>query len=179
MVTDTLCPSPSSQPPKEREEAYEFAPQMTAVFVVTMWNPEISNSMQQSPWETYTSSVLQEVPHIFWNLKFHYHLHNSLPLVTNLSYMKAPCILPTYHLWSILILSSHLHSGFPSSFFRFSHKIPYAFLIYFMHVTCPTHVILSLIILIYGLEYKSWHPSLHNCPHPPGISSLLGNHIPY
>lgn len=67
-------------------------------------------------------------------------------------------------------LSSTLRSFQQFLSFRISHKIPYAFLKYFMHVTCPIHVILlSLIILINGLEYKSWHPSLHNCPQPPGI----------
>lgn len=108
MITGTLC-APPSHPPKERKVVYEFAPQMTAVFVVTMWDPHISNSKQQSSWETSISSVIQEVPHFFWNLKLHYHLHCSLPQVTNLSQMKAPYILLTYPLWSILILSSHLH----------------------------------------------------------------------
>ena len=137
MVTDTLCAHPPSPLPKEREEAYEFAPQMTAVFVVTMWDPQISNSMQQSPWETNISSFLQEVPDIFWNPKFHYHLHNSLPLVTNLSHMKAPCILPTYPLWSILTLSSHLHPGFPSSFFPSG--FPTKSLMHFSYSSCMSH----------------------------------------
>lgn len=67
-------------------------------------------------------------------------------------------------------LSSTLMSSQQFLSFRFSHKIPYAFPKYFMHGTCPIHVILlSFIILINGLEYKSWHPSLHNCPQPLGI----------
>jgi hypothetical protein len=47
---------------------------------------EISNFVEQSPsWEADSSSACQEIPHILLNLNLHYRVHNSPPLVFNVS----------------------------------------------------------------------------------------------
>jgi hypothetical protein len=56
-------------------------------------------------WEPNTSSSIQEFSLIQWNLKFHYHVHNSPPLAPILSQKN-----PSHDLRSLtpnLILSSH------------------------------------------------------------------------
>jgi hypothetical protein len=47
---------------------------------------ELSNSVEQSPsWEVNSYLRSQEIAPILWNLKVHYHIHNSPPLVSTLS----------------------------------------------------------------------------------------------
>jgi hypothetical protein len=44
------------------------------------------NFIEQSPsWEASSSSAGQEIPHILLKLKVHYRVHNSPPLVFNVS----------------------------------------------------------------------------------------------
>jgi hypothetical protein len=38
----------------------------------------------------------QEIPNILWNLKFHYHVHNSLPLASILGQMNSVHTTPSY-----------------------------------------------------------------------------------
>jgi hypothetical protein len=71
---------------------------------------------------------------------------------------------------SVLIISSHLCLCLPSGFSLqvFTTKILYTFLIFTMHATCPSHVILLAVINItFGKEYKLWSSSLCNILHPP------------
>jgi hypothetical protein len=69
--------------------------------------------MQQSPsWEPNTHFASQKTPHLVRNLKVHYHVHNSLPLVPILSQMPPvhsfpPCF-PEIH--SNIILHELMHS---------------------------------------------------------------------
>ena len=82
---------------------------------------------------------------------------------------------------SILILSSCLHLGLPSSIFPsgFPTRSLYTPLLSPVHVTCPSHLIcLNLIIwIVFGEEYRSLSSSLCSFPHSPGNSSLLGPDI--
>jgi hypothetical protein len=63
-----------------------------------------ANSMMLGPsWEANGSSASQEIPRVLWNLKAHYHLHNSPPAVRTWARFS-PCPHPTS--WrSILILT--------------------------------------------------------------------------
>jgi hypothetical protein len=40
--------------------------------------------------EAGSSSATQEIPHILWNLKFHYHAQKSLSIFPNLSHLIGP-----------------------------------------------------------------------------------------
>ena len=79
------------------------------------------NSMEQIPSrEASRFSASQEVPHILWNPKVHYHIHQSpptLPVLSQINPNHAP--LPHLMSWrSILLLSSHLHLVLPRCLFR-------------------------------------------------------------
>jgi hypothetical protein len=79
--------------------------------------------MKQSPsWEANTSSASQEIPHILWNPKVHYHIQNSSPHVPILNQMiqsARPSHFPTIHFNIVLHLrlglsNCLLPSGFPT-----------------------------------------------------------------
>jgi hypothetical protein len=47
--------------------------------------------------KAYTHSATEETLHFLWNLKIHYCVHKSLPLVPVLSQMHFPTLFPKIH----------------------------------------------------------------------------------
>jgi len=132
--------------------------------------------MEQSPsWEANWFSTSQEVPHILWNPKIHYHIHKCTPPVPILSRID-PVHAPTSH-----FLKIHLNSILPSMLgpskwslsLRFPHQNPvYASpLIHTCYMPCLSHsspFIIQTILRILVLC------SFLRCP---VTSSLLGPNI--
>jgi len=49
------------------------------VYIVLYLTDWLTNSMEHScSWETNRSSASQEIPHILWDLKVHYRIHEQL-----------------------------------------------------------------------------------------------------
>jgi len=80
--------------------------------------------MEQNPsWEANSHSAFQELSCLLWNLKVHYHVHNSLPLILTLSQMHPFHTFQPYFpkIYSDIILPSVLASSSVWSLpFRFS-----------------------------------------------------------
>jgi len=102
---------------------------------------QLTNSMEQSPWEVSNYSASWETLCLLWNLKVHYHVHKRPPLVPLLSHTH---LSHTSHcsLVFILILSSHLCLSHLSGLFlsSFLTKILYIFLIFpVCYMPHPSH----------------------------------------
>jgi len=110
--------------------------------------------MEQSPWKANRLSASQEVPYFIQTLKVQYCVHESPPLVPNLSQMYPFCTFPHY--------LCKIHSNIIIPFIPRSSKwssipivILYAFFIFPIHATWSALLILDLITIIISCqEYK-------------------------
>ena len=99
----------------------------------------LTHSIQQSPsWDANWFLVNQKIPHILWNLKFHYRIHKCPPPVPILS-QNNPVHAPTSHFLKIhlnIILPAMPESSKWSLSLRFPHQNP----IYASHLTHMCHM---------------------------------------
>ena len=96
--------------------SFSLFPEYLLTYLLTY---SLTHSMEHSPsWEANRFSASQEIPRFLRNPKVHYRIHKCLPPVPILSQLD-PVHIPTSHWISILILSSHLRQGLPSSLFLF------------------------------------------------------------
>jgi len=88
-------------------------------------------------------SLRQQIPHLSWNPKVHYHLHKSPPLVPILSQKHPVHIFPHYFpkIYSNIILPSILRSSEWSLPFRFSNKniVCTSHRSHACYIPCPSH----------------------------------------
>jgi hypothetical protein len=133
-------------------------------------------ALEQSPsWEANRFSASQEILHILWNLKFHYHIHSA----HHLSLFSASSIQSTT--LTSHFLKIHLNIVIPStsgSSLRFPHQnAEYAS---FLHHLCykphPSYYSRFYHPKILCEEYRSLS-SLYSFIHSPVTSSLRGPNI--
>jgi hypothetical protein len=119
--------------------------------IIRVSQRDASNSLEQCPpWETESRSAGKEIDILFLDLSVHYCAQKISPLDPILNHFNPIHTLPI-SLRFIVIFSSHIHSGLPSSFFPsgFPAALLYVFLIFRVCGRWPAHLILpDLITLI-------------------------------
>jgi len=118
----------------------------------------MTNSRGQSPsWEADRSRHNQDIPHLYMNLRVHSRI------VSQSSVRSIQSTLPHLTFWiSVLILSSNLPLGYSSGIFpsHFPTESLYTPLLSSVRATCLTHLVLDLITMLFGEEYRSLSSSL-------------------
>jgi len=102
-----------------------------------------TDSIEQSSWEINSYSARQEIPCLLWTPKVHYHVPRAHHWSLFWARWKQSTPSHPISLRPILILS-YLHLSLPNGLLPsgFLTKILYAFLIFSMCATRPTHIIL-------------------------------------
>jgi len=106
---------------------------------------------QTPPWEANCCWSSQEILCPLQNLKLHYHIHKSFPLVPVLSHLNPHHAFPPHF--------PMIHSSIFSSVPRFS--ISHLFHVCYMHH--PSHPPYLITLIMFGEEHKLWS-SLCNFP---------------
>ena len=134
--------------------------------------------MEHSPsWETNQFSASQEIPHIVWNPKVHYRIHNSPPHLPVMSHIN-PIHAPTSHFLKIhlnIILPSTPGSPKWSLSLRFPPPKRCLHLSLFpIYSSCPAHPLDLITRIVFGEVYRSLISSLFSFLYSPVTSTLLG-----
>ena len=124
----------------------------------------VTNSMEQSsPWESDSSSAIQEFPGILWKFTtaFTRPLHMSVSCARSVRSVTHSYFLKLY--FNIIVPSTSTFSEWIVSF-SFPHRTLYACSFATIRVTCPAHLtILDLITrIIYREQYRLWNSSLYS-----------------
>ena len=108
----------------------------------------------------------QEITYILWNLRIHYHVHNSPSLDPILRQINPVYAITTNFFKYVLILSSHQRLGLPCSISsRFPTITLYESLP--LHATCPAHLTLLDFIIWLTFGKRIQIMKLHNLQYPP------------
>jgi hypothetical protein len=129
--------------------------------------------------EAASYAAIQELPSILWNLKVHYHVHKSLPLVPIRSQINQSISPHSTSQRSILILSTHLCLGLPSDLYpsSFPTNILYEFLFSPISTTCPPPWLDHSNYSYIQWRVKVMSSSLCSFLQPPITSSLFNTNI--
>jgi len=108
----------------------------------------LTNYIEQChSWEVNRPSASQEILHIVWNLKVHYHVLKQSPPA--LSWARSIHSMPPHHtFWRSILIFSHLCLGLPSGLLPtgLRTKTLYVPLLSLIHATCHAHLILVYFI---------------------------------
>ena len=133
-------------------------------------------------WEADRYSASQEIPHILWNPRFHYHTHKCPPSVPLLNHLD-PAHTPTSYFLKIHLNIILPPTNWVSQVISFPQVSPPKPCIRLssppIRVTCSAHLILLDFITrtILGEQYRSLSFSLCSFLHSPVTSSFLGPNI--